>query len=146
MGAIEKADIERLCDMLYSIDVVQFPEYDISCFQLVSGASFEDSIVTKSPIVQSMDIFSVDVVPAEIVTQPPVEVMLTAATSAIVDVTTKSTTVAEQSIRSTPLPESATTKKAGSPFSGDVLDKILIGNCYGRGVLFRDENWVCCGS
>lgn len=42
---IAQHEIRDLCDILTAIDVINMDKYDVSCFQLVSGASFEESTV-----------------------------------------------------------------------------------------------------
>lgn len=36
--------------------MIQFPDFDVSCFQLVSGSTFEESILTNSPNVILLDV------------------------------------------------------------------------------------------
>lgn len=57
---IAQHEIRDLCDILTAIDVINMEKYDVSCFQLVSGASFEESTVkagvaTEPPIEEPFD-------------------------------------------------------------------------------------------
>lgn len=45
MTDIARDEIRELCDTLTAIDVINMDKYDVSCYQLTSGASFEDSTV-----------------------------------------------------------------------------------------------------
>ncbi|XP_017043320.1 uncharacterized protein LOC108089511 [Drosophila ficusphila] len=48
---LEKENIEELCNLLTSIDVISFLHFDISCFEFVLGKSFNNSLVfpTEQP-------------------------------------------------------------------------------------------------
>lgn len=39
----------ELCTMLTTIDVINFPDFKISCFEFVNGYTFEESIVSNTP-------------------------------------------------------------------------------------------------
>uniref|UniRef100_A0A1L8DA62 Putative leucine-rich transmembrane protein n=1 Tax=Nyssomyia neivai TaxID=330878 RepID=A0A1L8DA62_9DIPT len=46
---IKEENIPELCDNLVSIDEIRFPSYILSCFELASGSTFEESIATNPP-------------------------------------------------------------------------------------------------
>lgn len=59
MNDVARHEIRELCDTLTAIDVINMDKYDVSCYQLTSGASFEDSTVTAGivtvPIEETFD-------------------------------------------------------------------------------------------
>lgn len=44
---LEENTIRELCKLLTSIDIISFPKFDISCFELESDSSFDDSIISR---------------------------------------------------------------------------------------------------
>lgn len=42
---MHESTISELCNDLESIDVVNFEKFDLSCFELAAGSSFEDSTI-----------------------------------------------------------------------------------------------------
>lgn len=42
---VARDDIQYLCDTLAAIDVINMDKYDVSCYQLSLGSSFEDSTI-----------------------------------------------------------------------------------------------------
>lgn len=48
MSLLEESQVLDLCNMLTTIDVIHFPEFKISCFEYVSGYTFEQSIVSNT--------------------------------------------------------------------------------------------------
>ncbi|XP_037908176.1 uncharacterized protein LOC119649872 isoform X2 [Hermetia illucens] len=44
---LEENTIRELCKLLTSIDIISFPKFDISCFELESDSSFDDSIIPR---------------------------------------------------------------------------------------------------
>lgn len=49
IGTLTADNVFDLCSVLTSIDVVSTDKYDISCFELVSGSTFDESTVTNAP-------------------------------------------------------------------------------------------------
>lgn len=49
IGPMEEEKVLELCTILMSIDVIQFPEFKISCFEYVNGYTFEQSMVSNTP-------------------------------------------------------------------------------------------------
>jgi len=49
---LEQANIEDLCKQLKSIDTISFKNFDVSCFELVLGTPFNESLIqaTDAPI------------------------------------------------------------------------------------------------
>lgn len=45
VSSIDKDSIRGICKDLKGIDLISLPEYDVSCFQIASDSSFENSIV-----------------------------------------------------------------------------------------------------
>ena len=46
MPELSQDKTAELCDILTAIDLINFPTFAVSCFELVSGTSFEESVVT----------------------------------------------------------------------------------------------------
>ncbi|XP_059620621.1 leucine-rich repeat-containing G-protein coupled receptor 4-like [Phlebotomus argentipes] len=46
---LHQDNIPELCDNLVSIDEIRFPTFILSCFELASGSTFEESIATHPP-------------------------------------------------------------------------------------------------
>lgn len=46
---VSRNETYELCDRIQSIDVISFDSYNISCYELVSGSTFDESIVTDAP-------------------------------------------------------------------------------------------------
>lgn len=60
MNDVARDKIEDLCETLTGIDVINLEQYDVSCYQLILGASFENSTVkaelaTEAPAEESFD-------------------------------------------------------------------------------------------
>lgn len=60
MNDVPRNEIRELCDTLTAIDVINMEKYDVSCFQITMGMSFENSTVkagtaTESPIEDTFD-------------------------------------------------------------------------------------------
>lgn len=49
LGVMQEEQVLELCTMLTTIDVIHYPDYNISCFEYVSGYTFEESIVSNTP-------------------------------------------------------------------------------------------------
>lgn len=49
MPVVAQDVIHDLCKVLTAIDVINTDNYDISCFELVLGTSFEESTITVGP-------------------------------------------------------------------------------------------------
>lgn len=49
---LDQANIEELCNLLKSIDNISFKHFDVSCFELVLGTSFNESLIqaTDPPV------------------------------------------------------------------------------------------------
>ncbi|XP_017842132.1 leucine-rich repeat and transmembrane domain-containing protein 2 [Drosophila busckii] len=45
---LEQENIEELCNLLKSIDNISFKHFDVSCFELVLGTSFNESLITAT--------------------------------------------------------------------------------------------------
>ncbi|XP_017862835.1 PREDICTED: leucine-rich repeat and transmembrane domain-containing protein 2 isoform X1 [Drosophila arizonae] len=45
---LDQPNIEELCNLLKSIDNISFKNFDVSCFELVLGTSFNDSLIQAS--------------------------------------------------------------------------------------------------
>lgn len=45
LPSVDKTQIYDICNALTSIDLISLPEYDVSCFAIASGSSFDDSTV-----------------------------------------------------------------------------------------------------
>lgn len=60
MNDVARHKIGDLCDTLTGIDVINLEKYDVSCYQLILGATFENSTVkaemaTEAPVEESFD-------------------------------------------------------------------------------------------
>jgi hypothetical protein len=47
---LDQDTIFELCEKLVSIDIINFDTFDVSCYELVSGQTFEESVVTIKTI------------------------------------------------------------------------------------------------
>lgn len=48
---LDQENVEELCNLLNSIDTISTKQFDVSCFELVLGKSFNESIIiaTETP-------------------------------------------------------------------------------------------------
>lgn len=49
IGLMEEDQVLELCTLLTTIDVINFPDFKISCFEYVNGYTFEQSMVSNTP-------------------------------------------------------------------------------------------------
>lgn len=49
LSAVPRASIRELCDMLAAIDRISADDYDVSCYEVSAGQTFEDSTHTPAP-------------------------------------------------------------------------------------------------
>lgn len=47
MPHLDENDIYNLCKVLFTVDIVQTPEYNVSCFLLISELSFDASVLKE---------------------------------------------------------------------------------------------------
>ncbi|GAB0095163.1 Leucine-rich repeat [Sergentomyia squamirostris] len=80
---LSQENIPELCDNLKAIDEIRFPDFILSCFELASGSTFEESIATHPP---------------STISPPPTT------TTPVVSTTSTSTTT-KTTTSTTPLPE-----------------------------------------
>lgn len=64
MPDIEEKAFKAICDTLKVVDVVETQTYNISCFELVSGTSFESAIVVE-PVTKPPKTFEIKKTPVE---------------------------------------------------------------------------------
>lgn len=46
---MEEGKVLELCTLLTTIDVINFPEFKISCYEFVNGYTFEQSMISNTP-------------------------------------------------------------------------------------------------
>lgn len=49
IGLMEEEKVLELCTVLMTIDVIQFPDFKISCYEYVNGYTFEQSMISNTP-------------------------------------------------------------------------------------------------
>uniref|UniRef100_A0A7G3AHQ4 Putative extracellular matrix protein slit n=1 Tax=Lutzomyia longipalpis TaxID=7200 RepID=A0A7G3AHQ4_LUTLO len=94
---IKEENIPELCDNLVSIDEIRFPTFILSCFELASGSTFEESIATHPPSTVSPPPTTTTPLPATTTKQTTTEKPQTTSTEA----TKKNINVMSSGINST---------------------------------------------
>uniref|UniRef100_A0A1B0D309 Uncharacterized protein n=1 Tax=Phlebotomus papatasi TaxID=29031 RepID=A0A1B0D309_PHLPP len=169
--AISQDNIPDLCDNLASIDEIRFPTFILSCFELASGSTFEESIATHPPsTVSPPPTTTTPYIPTTTTTKsttskssqltttstvaPEIQQHINSMSSGIRSTTVNNSTESSNTTATTEDPDSVETSAKGIDsrgvveLSAETINNILIGIIIiaviglAIGVIFRRD---CCG-